>query len=149
MVPMLGCGEFAVRVWSPTATAMAYDLDVTAVPVATPLMPDNNEPDDTPAQCTLLTDPRLGVVNVSGVTLHDGLNEDWFCFTLGAQADIEISLVGISAAGSMSGELLDSSLNVINSGTLFDSIIPAGSYFIRVFPVNCGRVAYVMTVSEV
>ncbi len=64
-------------------------------------------------------------------------------------ADIEVFLVGLSAAGTMSAELLDSSLNVINSGSLFNSIIPAGSYFIRVFPMNCGRVAYTMTVSEV
>lgn len=148
-VPMLTCDDYALRVWSPTGTPIPYALDVTRVELQSPLALDGNEPDDDPASCTPIPDPRLGVVSLPGLSLHDGLNEDWFCFPLGAQADIEVSLIGLSTIGAMNAELLDSGLNVIASGSLFNAIIPAGSYFIRVFPGNCGRVQYTLTVSEV
>ena len=148
-VLMLACGEYALRLWSPTGASIAYDLTIVGAPGAAPLTPDVSEPDDTPAECTMVTDPRLGVVNLPGLTLHDGLNEDWTCFPLGGTADIEVSIVALSTAGAIQAELLDSSLNVIASGVLFNAIIPAGSYFIRVYPDNCGRVSYSMTISEV
>ncbi|MCZ6602472.1 MAG: hypothetical protein O6952_05655 [Planctomycetota bacterium] len=143
------CGTFHVRVFSPTQTLNNYSLAISAVATVPPGIPDANEPDDDPTMCTLLTDPRFGVISVPGHTLHDGLNEDWFCFPLGGTADIEILIISLGPINSLAAELLDSSLNVIASGLLFDAIIPSGDYFVRIYPINCSRSSYFLEVSEI
>jgi hypothetical protein len=149
LVASVSCGAYALRVWSPIGATLEYGLDVGAVATQTPLGQDGEEPNDDSLSATVLMDPRLGPVTVGGLTLHDGLNEDWFSFPLGASANIEVALMALGSANSIDMELLDAGLTVLGRGALISQVLGPGDYFIRVYPLNCRTSSYSLTVSEI
>jgi hypothetical protein len=149
LLASLDCGYYSLRVWSPTGATLVYGLDIGAVATQVPLGRDTQEPDDDAGQATALKDPRLSPVTLGGMTLHDGLNEDWFTFPLGATANIEVALIALGSTNSIDMELLDAGLTVLARGGLIQQVLGPGDYYIRVFPLGCHTSSYSLSLSEI
>jgi hypothetical protein len=111
----------------------SYSLDIAVVP---PPVPDEHEPNDTPAQATAITLP----FSSTELTITPG-DVDWFTFTLASTATVTVD---IDAA--MLGSTLDSYIGIFDAGLnllsfsddhdYFDSwleaSLTAGAYYVAV-----------------
>ena len=112
---------------------------VTVPPPPSPPPPpvaDRFEPNNDTGQAVAVVLP----VNETGLTIHDGTDEDFFQFDLAVPSDVQVTVRFVHSAGDIDAELLDDNGGQISLGDsstddeeLTEFGLVAGMYFVRVF----------------
>ena len=133
-------GAYIVRVFSPTQEPNTYNIEIKATPSGGPVSPDFLEPNDDVASCTPTGNIAANAYQQIGLSIHDTMDEDWFCTTLPATSTIDGEIVFFQSDGDLDFELYDGTgLTVIDSsntktdGESLSAVLPAGNYFWRVW----------------
>ena len=148
-------GDYIIRVYGVSAATNTYDLSINV------FGPDILEPNDDPATNCVATGPLpyTSPNPPGGLTIHDTLDEDWFCFDLppaGTDWDVTIDLLFQDRVGDLDMDLFDAQQNRLQFGESRDdneqimSTLPANaSYSLRVFGFGGGMNRYDLNITAI